>query len=98
MDLRIERRAEIALRSLQARERGKILAALTRLQMSSITDLRNNPKLYPLKSTDHDRRLFVYKGTEQLRLILSIHDDICVLEDIIDHARIDQLIKREGQE
>ena len=98
MDLRIERRAEIALRSLQERERGKILAALTRLQTSSITDLRNNSKLYLLESGAHDRRLFVYKGTEQLRLIFSFHNDTCVLEDIVDHARIDQLTKRKGQE
>lgn len=98
MYLRIERRAEIALRSLQKKEQKHIDRALNELLESDMATLRQNPKIHMLASGPFGRKLFVYRGSPKLRLVLSFDQETFVLEDIVDHDRLDRLIKREGQE
>jgi mRNA-degrading endonuclease RelE of RelBE toxin-antitoxin system len=98
MQLRIERRAEIALRSLQKTEQRYIERALNELQASDRATLRHNSKIRIIASSLPGRKLFVYKGSAKLRLVLSFDDDTCVIEDVVDHDRLDRLLKREGQE
>lgn len=98
MQLRIERRAEIALRSLQKMERKYIDRALGELLAVDRVNLQRGPKIHMLMSSTSGRKLFVYRGSPKLRLVLSFDNEICVLEDIVDHDRLDRLVKREGQE
>lgn len=98
MHLSIERRAEIALRSLQKSERKHVERALNELLSSDRAALQQSPKLHKLASGFSGRKLFVYRASPKLRLVVSLEDDVCVLEDIVDHDRLDRLLKREGQE
>lgn len=98
MQLRIERRAEIALRSLQKIEQNHIARALSELAASDMAILRQSSKLHKLASGFSGRNLFVYRGSPKLRLVLTFDGNTCVLEDVVDHDRLDQLILREGQE
>lgn len=98
MDLRIERRAEIALRSLQKSEQKHIDRALNELVAFDQATLRHGSKIHMLMSGLSGRKLFIYRGSPKLRLVLSFEDETCVLEDIVDHDRLDQLVKREAQE
>jgi hypothetical protein len=98
MYLRIERRAEIALRSLQKIEQKHIDRALNELLASDMATIRQSPKIHMLASGFSGRKLFVYRGSRKLRLVLSVDNETCVVEDIVDHDRLDRLIKREEQE
>ena len=96
MQLRIERRAEIALRSLQKIEKKRIDRALNELLEFDQTTLRHSPKIHMLMSGISGSKLFVYRGSPKLRLVLSFEDETCVLEDIVDHERLGRLVKQEG--
>lgn len=98
MQLRIERRAEIALRSLQKIEQKHIDRALNELLTFDQATLRDSQKIHMLMSGFSGRKLFVYRGSPKLRLVLSFEGETCVLEDIVDHDRLGRLVKREGQE
>lgn len=98
MHLRMERRAEIAFRSLQKTERKHVERALNELVSVDRATLQQSPKFYKLVTGFSGRKLFVYKASLKLRLVISFADDICVVEDIVDHDRLDRLVKREEQE
>jgi hypothetical protein len=97
MQLRIERRSEVALRSLSKIERKYIDRALAELRALDRTTLQRSPKLQVLDSAFSDKKFFVYKGSQRLRLLLSFDHETCVLEDIVDHDRLDRMVRREGQ-
>ena len=98
MQLRIERRAEITLRSLQKIEQKQIERALNELLTFDRATLSHSLKLHQLTSGFSSRNLFVYKGSSKLRLVLTFDGNTFVLEDVVDHSRLDRLTKREGQE
>ncbi|MNK93646.1 hypothetical protein D3C87_1138190 [compost metagenome] len=98
MQLRIERRAEIALRSLQKVDQKHIDRALTELVALDRVALRSSPKLRILMSDLSGKKLFVYRGSLKLRLVLSFEGDTCVLEDIVNHDRLMRLVKQGEQE
>lgn len=97
MQLRIERRAEIALRSLQKTEQEQINRVLQELRSFDRATLSQNSKLSMISSGYSSRKLFVYKVTRNLRLVLTFDGDTCVLEDIVDHDRLYRLINNEVQ-
>lgn len=98
MVLIIQRRAEIALRSLQAIERKRVESSLQELRAANLSELHGNPKFRALKSERSGKQLFVYKGTPELRLVISFQDgDTCLVQDIVDHDRLDRLMRQEGQ-
>jgi hypothetical protein len=98
MQLRIERRAEIALRSLQKIEQKHVDRALNELLAVDQATLHHSPKIHMLVVGLSGRKLFVYRGSPKLRLVLSFDGQTCVLEDIVDHDRLGLLVKREAQE
>ena len=98
MDLQIRRRAEIALRSLQKVERKQIERSLDELLASDRVSLSSNPKFRLLAAGFSGKKLVVYRGSTKLRLVLSFEGDTCILEDVVDHDRLDQLAKRGEQE
>lgn len=98
MDLQFQRRAEIALRSLQKGDQRRIERALTELRASDRLSLSSNPKFRLVATGFSGNKIAVYRATKRLRLVLSFEADACIIEDIVDHDRLDRLVKREGQE
>lgn len=98
MHILIQRRAEIALRSLNKLEQKRIKRALSALSAADWTLLRQSPNLHKLATGYSNKKLFIYRGTPKLRLILSLEGDTCTVEDIVDHDRLHRLIARRGQE
>lgn len=96
MDITIQRGAEIALRSLSLQDRSKLQHAIELLQSIPQEELINSGKLRPQKVLSGEK-IYVYRGTAQLRMILSYTDQIWTLEDIMDHARLDRLLAKRGQ-
>ena len=91
MKIIVQRRAEIALRSLQKSEQKQIARALDELSKADRKLLYGSPKIHKLAAGYSNKNLFIYKGTTKLRLILSLTNDSCILEDIVDHDRLDRL-------
>jgi len=94
MQIQIQRRAEIALRSLQKLERKQIDRALKELLASDRAALNSNLKFHLLASGFSDKKIAVYSGGPNLRLVLTFEDERCTLEDIVDHVRLDRLVKQ----
>lgn len=88
MKLVMQRRAEIALRSLGRAEQRQITRALHELDAVLPESLSQNPNIHPVLGRD----FYAYQGTPKLRLILSVNGDICTVEDIIDRDRLDRLL------
>jgi hypothetical protein len=98
MNILMQRRAEIAFRSLSKMEKEKIAAAISVLSAVDCTKLRQEQNLHKLAVGRSDKELYVYRGTSNLRLIISLDDDTCSIEDIVDRDRLNQLISQRGQE
>ena len=97
MNITIQRRAEIALRSLQQNERKQILKSLQQLEEVQPKDLWHIPKLQKLPN-DLGKELHIYQGNRRLRLILSIKNNICIVEDILDHDKLGRLVANLNQQ
>jgi len=91
MKLVMQRRAEIALRSLESAEQKQITRALDELDSAVPASFNESPKIYKLLPVLGEK-IYVYRGSKKLRLILSVKDDICTVEDIIDSDRLDRLL------
>lgn len=94
MQMLIQRRAEIALRSLQKIEQKQIDRSLRELSEQDRSTLQRSQKLHMLVSGFSGKKLFVYRGSTKLRLILSFDGETCVVEDLVDHDRIDRLVAK----
>ncbi|MEM8831954.1 MAG: hypothetical protein AAGE96_21755 [Cyanobacteria bacterium P01_G01_bin.19] len=91
MEIKIERRANIALRSLQQNEQRQIAKALEKIESAQFEDLYKD---YNFKKLENilDKDLYTYRGNPQLRLILSIENNVCIVEDIIAPDKLDRLV------
>lgn len=99
MVLVIQRRAEIALRSLQTAERKQVERSLRELFAVDREALRDNQNLHAVRPRRSGQQLFVYKATPNLRLVVSFpENDTCLVQDIVDHSRLDRLLDQGGQE
>lgn len=98
MELRVERRAEIALRSLQKTDQRQIQKALNDLSSADRASLRNNSKIHMLVVRMSGVKLFTYRANARLRLVLSFDNETCILEDIVDHDRLERFAMRGGRE
>lgn len=96
MDIVIQSRAEIALRSLKQSERKQILQALERIKLVKPQDLWQIPHLYKLREKS-DQNFYVYRGNQQLRLVLSFQENICTVEDIMAHDKLNKLVGNYGR-
>lgn len=96
MDIVIQGRAEIALRSLKQNERKQILQALERIRLAKLQDLWQIPDLKKLREKS-DNNLYVYRGNQQLRLVLSFQENICTVEDIMAHDKLNKLVANYGR-
>ncbi len=97
MDIIIQRRAEIALRSLEQNEQKQILKALAQIESVEPKDLSKVPNLMKLPKRLGEN-LYWYRGNQRLRLILSIQENVCTVEDIIAHDKLDRLVSNLRQQ
>lgn len=95
MKVLIQRRAEIALRSLDPPERRKVEEALRWLESTDPSALNASPKLQKLKLAS-PRLLYSLRVGNRLRVILSFNPTEWTVEDIVDHDRLVRLI-RDGE-
>ena len=98
MNIFLQRRAEIALRSLDKTEQKRILRSLSIIEAIDRVTLAQDPKFRKLATGFSGKKLYIYKGSPKIRLILSIEEDVCTVEDIVDHDRLSRLIAQRGQE
>ncbi len=98
MQILIQHRAEISLRSLSKVEQNRIARALDEIKTADPTLLYRSPKLHRLNTGYSEKKLYVYRGSLNLRLILSFEDDTCTVEDVVDYDRLDRLTGKRGQE
>jgi len=91
MNITMQRRAEIALRSLSQTEKGQLERALNKLTSLSPTEFYKRPEIQKLISASGEK-LYSLIGSRRLRIILSVNADSCIVEDILDHDRLEQLL------
>lgn len=93
MNITMQRRAEIALNSLNNQEKGRLKRALESLKKLSIIELSNLPEMRKLVSIS-DKNLYAFNGSEKLKIILSVdktHANACIVEDIFPREQLESL-------
>ena len=96
MNITMQRRAEIALRSLSKTEKGQLENALNELTSLSPMEFYRNSKIHKILSASGEK-LYSLVGSRRLRIILSVHAESCTVEDIIDHDRLSRLLPTNPQ-
>ena len=91
MNLSMQSRAEIALRSLEKTEQNQVKRALSEISTFTLAELSQSSKFRILHVTSGEK-LYIYRGNQKLRLVLSVDSDRCMVEDIVDHDRVDRLL------
>ncbi len=82
MQVTTQGRAEIAIRSLSKLEQRQITRALSTLSAEDSAKLR--PSMDELTTSFADKVFFIYRGSPNLRLILSLDGDTWTVEDVIN--------------
>jgi hypothetical protein len=98
MQIQIQHRAEVSLRSLGKAERTQIIHALDQLAATKSSLLYSNPNLRRLASKFPYKKMYIYEASQKLTLIISIEEDTCTVQDIIDQDRLNLLLPRLRQE
>lgn len=91
MQVVLQRRAEIAIRSLTGVEQKRIHRALAELSTEDRAFFSKSRKTYRLATGFSGKQLFAYRVGPNLRLILSFERDTCIIEDVVDHDRLEWL-------
>lgn len=97
MDIIIKRRAEIALRSLKRSEQNQIVKAIDVIASVASKDLLPTSNFRKLRK-ELGENLYVYRGSQRLRLVLSIQDNICTVEDIVAKDKLNRLVPNLNQQ
>ena len=98
MQILIQHRAEISLRSLPKVKQKQIARALDELKTADLRLLYSSPKLHRLHAPLSEKKLYAYRGSLDLRLLLSFEDDTCTVEDVATHERLDRWTGKQRQE
>ena len=93
----IERRAEIALRSLGGPDERKIKQALRVLESADYRDISNNSKIYRALPVQGSKPLYVYRASPRLRLIFAVEEETCTVLDLVDQDRLGRLLPEGGR-
>lgn len=96
MNLKFERRAEIALRSLRGKDQKQVSRALHILEATPPNKLFPNSKVHKFPSNPDSAPLYVYGGGMRLRLILAIDGETCTVLDVVDRDRLSRLLPQGG--
>jgi mRNA-degrading endonuclease RelE of RelBE toxin-antitoxin system len=90
MEIVLQRRAEIAIRSLSKFEQKQIKRALDTISSVTPTELYQNPKFRKLR-VGSGETLYMYRGNLKLRLLLTIQGENCTIEDVVDRDKLSHL-------
>lgn len=90
MIVQIQRRAEVAIRSIGKQEQLRISRAIQKIEATSRLDAQS---LLHLKKLNATSGLFVFRATPKIRILLSFEGDVCTIEDLVTP---DQLTKVTG--
>jgi mRNA-degrading endonuclease RelE of RelBE toxin-antitoxin system len=90
MNVRLQDRAEVALRSLDPPQQEKVHAAIQVLERNDLGKLKGSQKLRALKLASQER-LYSFRVNNMLRLILSASPSQWIVEDIMQHDRLARL-------
>lgn len=96
MNVHLQDRAEVALRSLDPPEREKVDAALRMLKETDLDGLRGSQKLRALKLASQEK-LYSFRASNILRLIVSYRPSKWVVEDIMERDRLARLLPANGR-
>jgi mRNA-degrading endonuclease RelE of RelBE toxin-antitoxin system len=88
MQVLLQRRAEVALRSLDKIEQSRILRAMHTI---SETDQKAIQRLPHVKKLQW-QGFYVYRSSAKMRLIISFDGDVCVVEDIVSHDSLERFL------
>jgi hypothetical protein len=72
-------------------DRKKVARSLHELAATNTSNLNRLPKLHKLVAGFSAKKLYVYRASPRLRLVLSFEADTCHVEDIVDHERLSHL-------
>lgn len=97
MILVIQKRVEVALRSLSGKERDSFSSAINNLLLLLRKDFSNHPTIHAIKLQSGEK-LYTYNLSNKLRLVLSIDDDTCVVQDLVNRDRLTRLLHNRGQQ
>jgi mRNA-degrading endonuclease RelE of RelBE toxin-antitoxin system len=90
MQVIMQKRAEVALRSLDARDRDRVSAAVSRLEQTGFRELSERGQIKKLRQAP-GVILYVMRATNWLRIVLSFQNDRAIVEDIVPYDRLDRL-------
>lgn len=100
MEIVIERRARIALRSLENNEQKEIATVLRRISSLTPNELSQINTLRRLNNTLSDERLYEYRvfgDNQRLSLVCSVQKDKCIVEDIVASNKLRRLLRDRRQ-
>ena len=95
MNLLLERRSEIALRSLRGVDRSQVVRMLDLLQAVSPSELPQQQLVQKVRLAD-SQHLFIARAGRRLRLLLSLEGENCRVLDIVDHDRLERILLERG--
>jgi plasmid maintenance system killer protein len=97
MDITLQRRAEIAQRSLALAEKKRVATVLETLVAANPQEILSSEKLTKL-SEGALGKLYAYQINRRLRLIISWNEDKWCVEDIVDYDRLNRLFPLQNHE
>ena len=95
MNLLLERRSEIALRSLRVVDRNQVLRTLDLLKAVSPSELNQQRLVQKVRLVD-SQHLVIAQGGRRLRLLMSLEGENCRVLDIVDHDRLERILHERG--
>jgi mRNA-degrading endonuclease RelE of RelBE toxin-antitoxin system len=90
MQIDLERRAEVGLRSLANVARAEVEAALLEMSKIDQRQLSESPRVKRLAGLQA-RNLYSYRVSDKLRLVFSFQNDRIVIQDIANPDRLKHL-------
>lgn len=97
MEIVIEHRAEIALRSLNRNERKQISAALKKISAVTLNKLSQIPNLHKFNALEKLYEYRISTGNQRLSLVCSFEIGKCIIEDVVAQDKLKRLLLNLGQ-
>ena len=91
----LERRAEVALRSLPHLERQRFDRAIASMLELSPQEIASHGSVRLLGESSQSR-LYSYRSSATLRIIFSIGEDLLIVQDILNRHRVRQIFGTSG--
>lgn len=93
MELYVQERVEIAIRSLNNTERLKVRRALGRIAAATFEQLCSSGNLSKLPAQS-GQNLYSYRAVDRLHLVLAISGQRATVEDLANEVLLDRLLRQ----